>query len=58
MATLKIQCSCGKQIDYIDRVVGGRNAQNAVITCVKCQKEHPITFFGYLSELRGATLKE
>lgn len=57
MATVKLQCSCGKFIEYVDRVVGGRNAQQKVLVCAKCQKEHPVTFYGFLSELKGGALK-
>jgi hypothetical protein len=57
LAPRKFQCSCGTTIEYIDRVVGGSNAQSAILVCRKCQKEHQITFLGFLSEIRGATLK-
>ncbi|MGH9992463.1 MAG: hypothetical protein ACREBU_10250 [Nitrososphaera sp.] len=57
MAPRKFQCSCGKTIEYIDRVIGGGNAQSTVLVCGKCQKEHQITFLGFLSEIKGATIK-
>lgn len=57
MAVKKIKCDCGKFIEYTDRVVGGSNAQAATLVCAKCSKEHPISFLGFLSEIRGAALK-
>lgn len=57
MAVKKIKCDCGKFIEYTDRVVGGSNAQAGTLVCSKCGKEHQITFLGFLSEIRGATLK-
>jgi len=57
MAPRKFKCSCGGTIEYIDRVVGGNNAQSSILVCGKCQKEHGITFYGFLSEIRGATIK-
>ncbi|HKU48882.1 MAG TPA: hypothetical protein VJP79_02930 [Nitrososphaera sp.] len=57
MAPRKFQCSCGKTIEYIDRVVGGNNSQQAILVCAKCQKEHQISFLGFLSEIKGASLK-
>jgi hypothetical protein len=57
LAPRKIQCSCGKTIEYIDRVVGGNNSQSAILICAKCQKEHEITFLGFLSEIKGASRK-
>lgn len=57
VAPKKFQCSCGKTIEYIDRVVGGSNTQGAVLVCAKCQKEHQITFLGFLSEIKGASVK-
>ena len=57
LAPRKFQCSCGKTIEYIDRVVGGNNAQSSILVCGKCQKEHPITFYGFLSEIKGAAIK-
>jgi hypothetical protein len=57
VAPRKFQCTCGKTIEYIDRVVGGNNAQTSVLVCAKCQKEHPITFYGFLSEIKGAAIK-
>jgi hypothetical protein len=57
LAPRKFQCSCGKTIEYIDRVVGGHNEQSATLVCSKCQKEHGITFLGFLSEIKGASVK-
>ncbi len=57
LAPRKFQCSCGKIIEYIDRVVGGNNAQSSTLVCGKCQKEHEITFYGFLSEIKGASIK-
>lgn len=57
LAPRKFQCGCGKTIEYIDRVVGGNNAQGAILVCGKCQTEHPIKFLGFLSEIKGATIK-
>lgn len=57
MAPKKFQCSCGKTIEYIDRLVGGNSAQSATLVCAKCQKEHPVTFYGFLSEIKGASIK-
>ena len=37
---------------------GGTNyAQTSILLCAKCQKEHEITFLGFLSEIKGATIK-
>ncbi len=58
VAIKKIQCSCGKSIEYNDRVVGGSNAAKGVLICSKCGKENEITFFGFLSEIKGASLKK
>lgn len=44
-------------IEYIDRLVGGNNAQSTTLVCSKCQKEHPVTFYGFLSEIKGASIK-
>jgi hypothetical protein len=57
LAPKKFQCTCGKTIEYIDRVVGGNNAQSTTLVCSKCQKEHGITFYGFLSEIKGASIK-
>ncbi|MEW5841211.1 hypothetical protein [Nitrososphaera sp.] len=57
MAVKKIKCDCGKFIEYTDRVVGGSNSQTGILVCAKCSKEHTITFLGFLSEVKGATLK-
>jgi len=57
LAPRKFQCNCGKTIEYIDRVVGGNNAQLSTLICVKCQKEHQVTFYGFLSEIKGASIK-
>jgi hypothetical protein len=57
VAIKKIKCDCGKFIEYTDRVVGGSNTQSATLVCTKCAKEHPITFLGFLSEIKNATLK-
>lgn len=57
MAPRKFQCSCGKTIEYIDRLVGGNNAQSTTLVCIKCQKEHAVTFYGFLSEIKGASIK-
>lgn len=58
LAPGKFQCTCGKTIEYIDRVVGGNNAQSTMLACSKCQKEHQITFYGFLSEIKGASIKQ
>lgn len=57
MAIKKIKCECGKFIEYTDRVVGGQNVQSANLVCTKCGKEHSITFLGFLSEIKNASLK-
>ena len=57
VAIKKIKCDCGKFIEYTDRVVGGSNAQAGTLVCSKCGKEHQITFLGFLSEIKNATLK-
>lgn len=57
LAPRKFQCNCGKTIEYIDRVVGGSNSQAAILVCSKCQKEHQISFLGFLSEIKGASIK-
>lgn len=57
VAIKKIKCDCGKFIEYTDRVVGGSNAQAGTLVCTKCGKEHQITFLGFLSEIKNATLK-
>ena len=57
VAIKKIKCDCGKFIEYTDRVVGGSNAQACTLVCSKCGKEHQITFLGFLSEIKNATLK-
>lgn len=58
MAIKKIKCSCGKAIEYNDRVVGGSNQAKATLICAKCGAEHEITFLGFLSEIKGAALKK
>ena len=57
LAPRKFQCSCGKTIEYIDRVLSGNNSQSGILVCGKCHKEHEITFYGFLSEIRGAAIK-
>lgn len=57
VAVKKIKCDCGKFIEYTDRVVGGSSSQTCTLVCAKCSKEHPITFLGFLSEIKGATLR-
>jgi hypothetical protein len=58
LAPRKFQCNCGKTIEYIDRVIGGNNAQSTTLVCGKCQKEYQITFYGFLSEIKGASIKQ
>lgn len=57
LAVKKIKCDCGRFIEYTDRVVGGSNSQSGTLVCSKCSKEHAITFLGFLSEIKNATLK-
>jgi hypothetical protein len=57
LAPRKFQCTCGKTIEYIDRLLSGNNSQTSILVCGKCQKEHEITFFGFLSEIKGAAIK-
>jgi hypothetical protein len=57
LAPRKFQCSCGKTIEYIDRLIGGNSAQSTTLVCGKCQKEHAITFYGFLSEIKGASIR-
>lgn len=57
LAVKKIKCDCGRFIEYTDRVVGGSNSQSGTLVCSKCSKEHAITFLGFLSEIKNASLK-